>query len=78
MHIIFSILVGALVGWIASKIMNSKKGFLWYVVLGIVGGALGNWLAGIIGIGGGWIVQVLIGVLGTCLLIWLFRVIFKK
>ena len=78
MGILISIAIGALFGWIASSLMHSKGGLLWYIILGVVGGALGNWLAGILGIGGGLIVQLLIGVGGTCLLIWLCRLIFKK
>ena len=78
MGILGSILIGALVGWIASRIMKSKGGLLFYIIAGIVGGALGSWIAGIIGLGGGLLVQLAIGVAGTCLLIWLCRLIFKK
>ena len=76
--ILINIAIGALCGFIASKIMNSKGGILWYILIGVIGGALGSWIASLVGIGGGLLVQILIGVAGTCLLIFLFRLIFKK
>lgn len=39
------IVVGAIAGWIASRIMNAKEGLLMMIGLGIVGGLVGGWLA---------------------------------
>lgn len=39
------IVVGAIAGFIASRIMNAKEGLLMMVGLGIVGGLVGGWLA---------------------------------
>lgn len=39
------IVVGAIAGYIASRVMNSKQGLLMMVGLGIVGGLVGGWLA---------------------------------
>jgi uncharacterized membrane protein YeaQ/YmgE (transglycosylase-associated protein family) len=39
------IIVGAIAGWLASRIMNTKEGLLMMVGLGIVGGLVGGWLA---------------------------------
>ena len=39
------IVVGAIAGWIASKVMNAKEGLIMMVGLGIVGGLVGGWLA---------------------------------
>jgi len=39
------IVVGAIAGWLASRIMNSKEGLLMMVGLGIVGGLVGGLLA---------------------------------
>jgi uncharacterized membrane protein YeaQ/YmgE (transglycosylase-associated protein family) len=39
------IVVGAIAGWIASRVMNAKEGLLMMVGLGIVGGLVGGWLA---------------------------------
>jgi len=79
-NIIVTILIGALVGWLASKIMDLKGGFWFHVVLGIVGSAVGAILAGLIGItaakvsiGG-----VIISTAGACLVVWLVRRISGK
>ena len=47
MGFIANIIVGAIVGWLASIIAktNNQMGCLWNIVVGIVGAALGNWLA---------------------------------
>ena len=39
------IVVGAIAGYIASRVMNAKSGLIVMVGLGIVGGLLGGWLA---------------------------------
>ncbi|MCQ2594214.1 MAG: GlsB/YeaQ/YmgE family stress response membrane protein [Treponemataceae bacterium] len=76
--IILTILIGALVGWLAGIIMKSKHGFWMNCLLGIVGAALGGWVAGLLHIGGGFIVTALIQILGTCLLIIIVRAIMGK
>lgn len=47
MGILLTIIVGAIIGWLASIIgkTNDQMGCLWNVVIGIVGAALGHWLA---------------------------------
>ena len=74
---IISILLGALIGWIASKLMGSKGGLIRNLILGVAGSAVGNFLASCIGIGAtGSIGAILLGVGGACVVIlvcrWLF------
>jgi len=48
------ILVGAVIGWLASTIMNTdeQQGALANIAIGIVGSLLGSWLfGGVLGIG---------------------------
>ena len=47
-----TIIVGGVVGWLASIIMktNAQMGLIANVIVGIVGSALGFWLAGILGL----------------------------
>lgn len=42
-----AIVVGAIIGWVASIIArtNDQMGCLWNIAIGIVGAALGRWLA---------------------------------
>ena len=48
MNIIIWLLVGGLVGWVASIVMGTdgRQGIIVNVVVGIVGAALGGWLFG--------------------------------
>ena len=77
-QILVAILIGAHVGWIAGKLMKSKNSFLMNAILGILGGALGGWLGSLIGIAGGWVTSIVLAIVGACLIIWVFRLLFKK
>jgi len=45
------IIVGAIAGFVASKVLTGKgMGLLWDIVAGILGAFLGGWLAGLVGI----------------------------
>ncbi len=75
---IWSIIVGGLIGWLAGKLMDSKGGLLRNILLGIVGSGVGNWLAGAIGlVARNSLGSFLIGVGGACVVIlicrWLFH-----
>ena len=45
---IIAILVGALIGWLASLVMrtDAQQGAIANILIGIVGSALGNWVFG--------------------------------
>lgn len=76
--LLVTILIGALIGWLAGMIMKSKHGFWMNCLVGIVGSFIGGFIAGLVHIGGGWIVGLLFNILGTCLLILILRLIFGK
>ena len=51
MGILVWIIVGAIAGFVASKVLTGKgMGLLWDVVVGILGAFLGGWLSGLVGI----------------------------
>ena len=51
MGILIWIIVGAIAGFVASKVLSGKgMGLLWDIVAGILGAFLGGWLAGLVGI----------------------------
>jgi uncharacterized membrane protein YeaQ/YmgE (transglycosylase-associated protein family) len=54
MNIIIWLIVGGIVGWLASLIMrtDAQQGILLNVIVGIVGAFLGGWLGNMLGIGG--------------------------
>lgn len=78
MGIISSILLGALAGWLASIIMkkDAQMGALANIVVGIVGGVIGNFVAGLMGIQAtaDWsIAGIAISVLGAVILLAILR-----
>jgi len=48
MNIIVWLIIGGLIGWVASVVMGTdgRQGLLLNIVVGIVGAALGGWLFG--------------------------------
>ena len=79
---IFAILVGGLVGWIASVVMKTDggQGPIANVVIGIIGSVLGKWLfSDVLGIGGAAIagsftvMGLVWGVMGAIVLIALLK-----
>lgn len=51
MGIVVWIIVGAIAGFLASKVLTGKgMGLLWDIVAGILGAFIGGWLAGLVGI----------------------------
>ena len=76
--IIISILVGALIGWIAGKIMDSKHGFWMNCLLGIIGGAVGSALSTLLRTNGGIVINVAFRIAGTVIVIALVRLVAGK
>ena len=76
MHWIVTIVVGGIIGWLASILMktNGQMGILANVLVGIVGSSLGFWVAGALGLAAyGAVAQWIVAVLGAALLIFLLR-----
>jgi len=75
---IISILSGALAGWLAGKLMNSQLNFWGNMVLGILGGFVGNVVLRLVGIySKGSIGGIVVSVIGACIVIALVRNIKK-
>jgi uncharacterized membrane protein YeaQ/YmgE (transglycosylase-associated protein family) len=74
MNWLISIVIGGIIGWVASILMktNAQMGLLANIIVGIVGSALGSWLAGVLGIAPtGAILNYAIAVAGAALLIFI-------
>lgn len=72
-HLLVSVALGGVAGFFAGKIMKDEGSLVRNIVLGILGGFVGSGLASLIGLGGGWIVNLLIAIAGSCLLLWLYN-----
>jgi uncharacterized membrane protein YeaQ/YmgE (transglycosylase-associated protein family) len=71
-----TIIVGGIIGWLASLLMKTGKqmGILANIIVGIVGSALGFWIAGLLGFAAyGTIARWIVGIAGAALLIWILR-----
>ncbi len=80
MEIIAGLIVGIIAGFIASKLTDgSGKGILVDLFLGLVGGAFGSWLFGLLGIntGGGWIGAILTAAIGAVILLVIWKKLIK-
>lgn len=80
MGILVWLIVGAIAGFVAGKVVTGKgMGLLWDIVVGIAGAFLGGWLASLAGIGvstgtftvGG----VIAAIVGAIILLGVFRLV---
>ena len=80
MNIIIYLLLGALAGWLAGKIMKgSGNGLIVNIIVGIIGGFLGGWLMSLVGLeGGSQIWQFITAVIGACLLLFILSLFRRK
>lgn len=82
MNIIIWLIMGGLVGWVASIIMgtNAQQGIILNVVVGIVGALIGGWLVGpLLGAGsineGFSIMSFVVSLIGALLLLFVVNAI---
>lgn len=75
-----AIIVGGLAGWIASMIMKANTGLFANIGLGIVGAMVLNFILRIFDIyaADAWKSQLLVGLVGACLVIWVWRAVRKR
>jgi uncharacterized membrane protein YeaQ/YmgE (transglycosylase-associated protein family) len=71
---IISLIIGGIVGWLASIVMktDAQMGWIANVLVGVVGSVLGSWIAGLLGLGpAGSIMSFVIAFAGAVLLIFI-------
>ncbi len=78
MGLISWLIVGALAGWLGSKIMGTdgRMGALANIVVGILGGCVGGFLVGILGgsgVTGFNLWSILVAVFGSVVLLWIVK-----
>ncbi|NLY23739.1 MAG: GlsB/YeaQ/YmgE family stress response membrane protein [Bacteroidales bacterium] len=73
------IIIGAIAGWLAGKLMRGGGfGFLINLLVGIAGAVIGGWVFGLLGIAAGGVIGSLVTALvGAILLLWIIS-LFKR
>ncbi|MDD7044228.1 MAG: GlsB/YeaQ/YmgE family stress response membrane protein [Anaerococcus sp.] len=74
-----SIIIGALAGWIASKLMNrdAQMGAFANIIVGVLGGGLGNWLFRTLFNAStpGLFLQIIYAIIGACILLFIVNLV---
>ena len=81
MEIIGTLIIGAIAGWLGSKLFKgSSLGLVGNIVIGVIGSFVGSWTLGKLGVslGSGWTGSILTGAIGAIIILFLFNLIFKK
>ena len=76
MDLIVTLIIGGIVGWLASILMhsNAQMGILANIVVGIVGSALGSLLFGVLGLfAGNPIGRIIVNMTGAIILIAILK-----
>ena len=78
LKLIIELVIGGICGYAANLIMKGNtKSILLNIVLGLIGGVVGGLIGNLIGLGGGWVTGIILSIAGACLVVWLYRKIFK-
>lgn len=79
MGIIAFLVIGALAGWLAGKLMKGRGfGLLGNIVIGIVGSVIGGFVFGLLGISaGGFIGSLVMATVGAALLLYIVSLLRK-
>lgn len=76
--IIAWLIIGALAGWIAGKVVEgSGFGLIVDIIVGIVGALIGGWGAGVLGLhfAGGFFSTLIVAIIGAVILLFVLRLI---
>jgi uncharacterized membrane protein YeaQ/YmgE (transglycosylase-associated protein family) len=78
-NLIVVIIVGAIIGWVASKIMQTQAGLLVDIIVGIVGALLASFLFGRATLTSGSfaVVSLLWSLLGAIIVLAIYRLLFR-
>ena len=80
MGVIAWLVLGALSGWIANRLMNSSTGLIDNIIIGIIGAFIGGFVFNFLGaqtVTGLNLHSVFVSVIGSCILLWIINKIRK-
>ena len=79
--ILITLFLGAVAGWLGSELYKGRGlGLPGNIIVGILGGFIGYWLLGKLGInfGGGWLGYIVTAAIGSIILLFLINMIAGK
>lgn len=82
-NIVVFIVVGLVAGFLASLVvLGHGRGWLWNIIIGILGAILGGWLAGQlhinVNVGPSILNQIIIAFVGAVILLLIWRLLFHR
>ena len=77
MNLIITLVIGGIVGWLASIVMktNAQMGIIANIVVGVVGSALGSWIAVQVNLAAGGFAGWIVSIIGAMVLIGILKVL---
>jgi uncharacterized membrane protein YeaQ/YmgE (transglycosylase-associated protein family) len=72
------IIVGAIAGWIAEKVMGRDDSLLMNIVIGIVGAVIGGLLLGWVSAESGWIWSIIVSAIVAIILLWIVGMVRRR
>lgn len=81
MGLLWWIIIGAIAGWLAGKLMRGGGfGFLVNIIVGIAGAIIGGWVFDLLGIStsGGVFGSLITAVIGAILLLWIISLFRRR
>ena len=78
--LILTLIIGAVAGWLAGKIMKGKGfGVIGNIVVGVIGAILGGFLFGLLGVSaGGMLGSLVTATIGAIVLLWIVSLVKKN
>ena len=78
MGLIWSLILGAIAGFIATGIMHENTSWIKNILLGSIGGFVGSLVFRLVGMTAhGTIANLIVSIVGACICIWLGRILFS-
>jgi uncharacterized membrane protein YeaQ/YmgE (transglycosylase-associated protein family) len=72
--LLVELVIGGLCGFAANRIMKGPSdNIVLNVVLGLVGGVVGGLIGNILGSKDTWITGIILSIVGSCIVVWLWR-----
>lgn len=76
--LLISVAIGAVSGWLACLITNSKSGLIKNIILGLLGGFVGQFICDLLKISfAGYLGTIVVSAAGACLVVFIVNKLFK-